>query len=122
MALSLEGFKIGRDRLAILALAACFLWTASSYAIDTVSEHVADAHHGLALAKNWCASCHVISAGQPLPRKNAPAFATIAQSESFSADRLAYLLYDPHPTMAKLALSRPAIEDLAAYIVSLKER
>jgi hypothetical protein len=49
-------------------------------------------------------------------------FATIAQSASFSADRLAYLLYDPHRTMAKLALSRPAIEDLTAYIISLKER
>jgi mono/diheme cytochrome c family protein len=82
---------------------------------------VGNAHHGLQLAKNWCASCHLVSDAPP-PRKNAPPFATIAQSTSFSADRLAYLLYDPHPTMAKLALSRQAIEDLAAYIMSLKEK
>lgn len=113
---------MGLDRLALLALATCLLSTAPGHALDSGSARAADAHRGLALAKNWCASCHVVSTGQPPPRTNAPSFAAIAQSASFSADHLAFLLYDPHPTMAKLALSRPAIEDLAAYIVSLKEK
>lgn len=80
-----------------------------------------DAAYGRRLAENWCASCHIVSAGQPAPNKGAPAFAAIAQSSDFSAQRLAYLLLDPHPKMAKLALSRTAIDDIAAYIMSLKK-
>jgi mono/diheme cytochrome c family protein len=79
-----------------------------------------DAAYGRGLAENWCASCHVVSAGQRPTNKGAPAFATIAQSQDFNAERLAYLLLDPHPKMAKLALSRKAINDIAAYIRSLK--
>jgi hypothetical protein len=43
-------------------------------------------------------------------------------NQQVSARIASHMLYDLHPTMAKLALSRPAIEDLAAYIMSLKER
>jgi len=81
-----------------------------------------EAEHGRSLAENWCASCHIVSADQrPTNAARAPSFATIAQSSDFNADRLAYLLLDPHPKMAKLALSRRAIEDIAAYILSLKK-
>jgi mono/diheme cytochrome c family protein len=79
--------------------------------------------YGRNLAENWCASCHDVSAGQRPARvrtNQAPSFSSIAQSPDFNADHLAYLLLDPHPKMAKLALSRRAINDIAAYILSLK--
>ncbi len=79
----------------LLAMAMCLLSGVSGYAADS-GDHPAregDAHHGLQLAKNWCASCHLV-ADAPPPTKNAPPLARIAQSENFSADRLAYLLYD----------------------------
>ena len=79
------------------------------------------AEYGRRLAENWCASCHVVSAGQRSTDAHAPSFGTIAQSPDFNADRLAYLLLDPHPKMAKLALSRRAINDIAAYILSIKK-
>lgn len=79
-----------------------------------------DAEYGRVLAQNWCASCHVVSAGQHSEAR-APSFGVIARSPDFSAERLAYLLLDPHPKMAKLALSREAIDDIAAYILSLKK-
>jgi len=79
-----------------------------------------EAEYGRTLADNWCASCHVVGTGQRPDHKGAPAFTTIAQSQDFTAERLAYLLLDPHPKMAKLALSRKAIDDIAAYIRSLK--
>jgi len=84
------------------------------------SADAGDAAYGRGLAENWCALCHVVSAGQRPDNKRAPAFTTIAQSQDFTAERLAYLLLDPHPKMAKLALSRKAIDDIAAYIRSLK--
>lgn len=80
-----------------------------------------DAEYGRTLAENWCASCHVVSAGQRSTNGRAPAFGTIARSPDFSAGHLAYLLLGPHPKMAKLTLSRRAIDDIAAYISSLKE-
>jgi len=80
-----------------------------------------DNERGRSLAENWCASCHSVSGDQRPSNARAPSFATIARSSDFNADRLAYLLLDPHPKMAKLALSRRAIEDIAAYISSLKK-
>jgi len=80
-----------------------------------------NAEHGRRLAENWCASCHEVSAGPHSAEARAPSFAAIAQSPDFNAERLSYLLLDPHPKMAKLALSRKAINDIAAYILSLKK-
>src|SRR5579863_1804462 len=107
-------------RLTPLVMASWLLLTLSGYAADSEARPSGVAAHGLRLAENWCASCHLVSAEQK-PTRKAPPFATMAQSSTFSADRLAYLLYDPHPRMAKLALSRGAIEDIAAYIESLKK-
>ena len=108
-------------RITPFIIAAWLLLSLSGYAADNAAPP-GDAAHGRGLAENWCSSCHLVSAEQKTTRKAAaPPFAAIAQSSTFNADRLAYLLYDPHPKMAKLALSRTAIEDIAAYIVSLKK-
>lgn len=85
------------------------------------SAYAGSPEHGRILAENWCSNCHVVSAGQSSSGRSAPPFTAIAQSSNFSADRLAYLLLDPHPKMAKLGLSRKAIEDIADYIKSLKQ-
>jgi len=91
------------------------------YGLDNEGAAGGDAAHGRTLAQNWCASCHVVSPGQGESKKGAPSFATIAQSPDFNADQLAYFLYAPHPRMARLALSRKAINDIAAYILSLRD-
>jgi len=79
-----------------------------------------DAEHGRGLAIRWCSSCHVVATGQGRSIQGAPPFAAIAQSPDFNSDRLAHLLLAPHPNMEKLALSRAAVDDIAAYIASLK--
>ena len=91
------------------------------YAAEGETTSTGDAAHGQRLAENWCSSCHLVSAAQKPAKNAAPPFATIAQSSTFGTARLAYLLYNPHPKMAKLALSRGAIADIAAYIESLKK-
>lgn len=85
------------------------------------SAHAGSLEHGRILAENWCSNCHAVSAGQSSSGRSAPPFTEIAQSPDFSADRLAYLLLDPHPRMAKLRLSRKAIENITDYIRSLKQ-
>jgi mono/diheme cytochrome c family protein len=96
--------------------------TSLAAAMSLVPQFAAagDADYGRRLAENWCALCHAVSADRGPIKSDAPPFAKIAQSPDFTADRLAYLLLDPHPKMAKLALSRRAINDIAAYILSLK--
>lgn len=95
--------------------------TVAALLLLSQSAHAGSPEHGRILAENWCSNCHVVSAGQSSSGRSAPPFTAIARSSDFSADRLAYLLLDPHPKMAKLGLSRKAIEDIADYIKSLRQ-
>jgi mono/diheme cytochrome c family protein len=87
---------------------------------STVFSYAADPEHGLALAKRWCASCHVVSPAQQQASADVPPFATVARSPNFDARQLAYFLLNPHPKMPDLPLSRAAADDIAAYIATLK--
>ncbi len=80
----------------------------------------ADANHGGDLAKRWCASCHVVAAGQTQASADVPSFASIAHRPDFSPERLAFFLLDPHPKMPNFPLSRTEAGDIAAYIASLR--
>jgi mono/diheme cytochrome c family protein len=109
------------SNICALVAAACLLPTISGYAQSAEPLHAGDAERGLRLADNWCSSCHLVSSEQKTPGRGAPPFSEIAQSQTFNADHLAYLLNDPHPKMAKLGLSRRAIDDIAAYVLSLRK-
>jgi mono/diheme cytochrome c family protein len=87
---------------------------------STVRGNCADPEHGLALAKRWCASCHIVSPEQQRASADVPPFATIARSPNFDARQLAYFLLNPHPKMPDLPLSRAAADDITAYIATLK--
>jgi mono/diheme cytochrome c family protein len=107
-------------KTALVALTTSLLLTSSGFATDN-SAGFGDAAYGRGLAIRWCSSCHMVTADQQRSKPGAPPFTTIAQSQDFNADRLARLMLAPHPNMAKLVLSRSAIDDIAAYILSLKK-
>jgi mono/diheme cytochrome c family protein len=107
------------SKIFALVIAACLL--PAGYANSAEPLHEGDAARGLRLADNWCSSCHLVSPEQKTTSRAAPPFSEIAQSPTFNSDHLAYLLYDPHPKMAKLGLSRRAIDDIAAYVLSLRK-
>jgi mono/diheme cytochrome c family protein len=79
----------------------------------------ADAEHGGVLAKRWCATCHVVDAGQKQADADVPPFASIARRPDFSPEKVALFLLDPHPKMPNFELSRFEAADIAAYIGSL---
>ncbi len=83
----------------------------------------ADAKAGLKLSEKWCASCHVIGPGAVGGVSDAaPTFASIANRPGTSAESLQAFLADPHKAAMKgIVLPRFEIDDLAAYIISLKE-
>ncbi len=80
----------------------------------------ADAEAGRALARIWCAYCHIAEEGQEQASDIAPPLAQIANDPSKSPSSIAAWLADPHPPMPNLNLSQREIDDLVAYIETLK--
>ncbi|HEV2334575.1 MAG TPA: c-type cytochrome [Stellaceae bacterium] len=84
------------------------------------SSIAADPRQGEQLARQWCVSCHVIG-GMPTGsvQQGPPSFRAIAQ-RGLTSDQLRAFLSDPHPPMPNLALTRSEIDDLIAYIATLR--
>lgn len=74
---------------------------------------------GKELAAKWCASCH-LTGESDTAMDSAPPFAALATDPKVTSDRLSAFLTKPHGGMTGLSLSRQQIDDLAAYIESLK--
>mgnify|MGYP001361977915 CR=1 FL=1 len=80
----------------------------------------ADPQNGGALAKRWCAACHIVSKDQVKAVDGVPSFAAIAARSDFSGEQLAFFLLNPHPVMPNMTLTRNEARDLAAYIAAQK--
>ncbi len=78
-----------------------------------------DAAAGKDLATQWCASCHLVGDSGTTSDGGRP-FATLAKDPNATPDRLSAFLTEPHGGMRGLSLSRQEIDDLVAYIESLK--
>lgn len=82
----------------------------------TEAAGAADAAKGEAMARRWCATCHVVARDQSRGSTQAPPFSAIAKAPDFDAGKLALFLLLPHPRMPDMNLSRSEAADLAAYI------
>ncbi|PPD46479.1 MAG: cytochrome C [Methylocystis sp.] len=80
-----------------------------------------DAQKGGAIAKRWCASCHVVARDQTSADADAPSFADIARRRP-DKKQIANFLINPHPPMPDMHLSRKEIDDITTYIRSLDPR
>jgi len=80
----------------------------------------ADAGKGGQLARQWCASCHVIgeNSSGAVPQ-GPPSFQMVARS-GMTTDQLRAFLSHPHGAMPDLALTRSEIDDLIGYIGTLR--
>lgn len=80
----------------------------------------ADAAAGQRLAQQWCASCHVVDDGNARTTvpQGPPSFRIIAGHLN-RGELLAFLTH-PHGAMPDLALSRAEIDNLIAYIETLR--
>ena len=89
-------------------------------AVATARPTRADASRGSQLARQWCASCHVIDSSQAraIPQ-GPPSFKTVAHS-GMTADQLRAFLSHPHGAMPDLALTPAEIDDLIGYIDTLR--
>jgi mono/diheme cytochrome c family protein len=80
-----------------------------------------DARAGQRLAAAWCANCHQVAPGGPGPSTDAaPAFAGIAAMPSTTSMSLRVFLQSPHASMPDYRLTREQLDDLVAYLLSLR--
>jgi len=76
---------------------------------------------GLELALRLCSDCHVVSPRQArAPTDAAPPFTERARDPAVTPLRLRAFLQMPHARMPSIALTRSEIDDLIAYILSLR--
>jgi mono/diheme cytochrome c family protein len=104
-----------------VALKQLLVLTVSAVDLGASPVRAADAAHGGDFAKRWCATCHLVAAGQKQADADVPSFAAVAAKADFSPEKVAYFLLDPHPKMPNFALSRSEAADIAAYIGSLRK-
>lgn len=82
-----------------------------------------DIHEGRQLALEVCAACHAVLAGQAQsPEAEAPSFEAIAATPGMTAMALnVWLTAQDHPTMPNTVLSQTDVQDVSAYILSLRK-
>jgi tetratricopeptide (TPR) repeat protein len=86
-------------------------------------EDLGDAGKGLAYARKVCATCHNVTRNElPSPHRQAPPFKRIAETPGMSVTALTVWSRTTHPTMPNLVIDPNDMDDLIAYILSLREK
>jgi len=105
------GSKAG---VALLALAS--LINASS------AVEVGNPERGLDYARRVCADCHAVEPGTTFLFSDIPSFQDVANSEGMSPRALVVWLTTSHPNMPDLIVPPDDMDDVIAYIMSLRGR
>jgi len=99
-------------------LAASFAALAASAQTDQSAGSVASGH---AMAQRVCSECHLVpGAPPPTARRGGPPFREIANLPTTTEPGLRSLLRAPHAGMPMFRLTDREMDDLVAYILSLR--
>lgn len=108
------------QHLPALTLAVSALVAASASAQEDTMVVTA----GRDLALKWCAECHVVDKSQEKAASDAvPSFYAVADHPSTTETGLKAFLMSPHKKqMPNIMLTREQIDDVVAYILSLRSK
>ena len=85
------------------------------------AQGAGDVSRGRMLAQMTCAECHAIGKNGLRSRNGqAPTFVALANTRGMNAMDISVALRTSHREMPNLSLSNEEVEDVAAYILSLK--
>ena len=85
------------------------------------AQEMGDSKRGHFLAETVCSECHAIDRGAPRSRNgNAPTFESIANTRGMTPMALRVALRTPHREMPNLVLKNGDIDDIIAYLDTLK--
>jgi mono/diheme cytochrome c family protein len=77
---------------------------------------------GRRIAEVSCSNCHLVNSSEQKAGSDAvPTFSSIARMKSTTEMSLAAFLSTPHGRMPDLVLSRTEIQNISAYILSLRK-
>ena len=79
-----------------------------------------NAARGRALAEQFCAKCHAIAPGRASPDPNAPGFMRMAADPEQTRSSLRQFITLPHFEMPPQTITTAEIDDVIAYILSLR--
>ena len=87
------------------------------------AQESGDASRGLTYARDLCAACHaVLAIDAKSPRPDAPPFKAVANTPGMTGTALAVWLRTPHKSMPNLIIEPGDLNNVIAYIVSLREK
>jgi len=79
------------------------------------------AESGLELARKFCKECHIIAAdGSEAAPVGPPSFLSIANKPGQTAERIIGALVAPHPPMPDMHLTNDEMQDIIAYLDTLR--
>ena len=88
-----------------------------------IGAQAQNVEHGRALAERWCSKCHVASTAAASGQSNGlPTFPALAARKDMTVDKLKAAMNAQHSRMPDLQIGIRDQEDLAAYILSLKNK
>lgn len=82
-----------------------------------------DATLGRPLAQKLCVNCHIVEpdGSAAVVNEAIPTFMAIARKPDQSESRIRGFILNPHPLMPDVQLTAQELDNIAAYIISLKE-
>jgi mono/diheme cytochrome c family protein len=99
----------------VILAAALAVLPSSGFAQDLAADRVA----GRRVAEHICAECHQVDE-KPRTGLPGPPFVQIAAMPSTTMAALQAFLRTPHAKMPNISLSKTEIDDVTAYLMSLK--
>jgi mono/diheme cytochrome c family protein len=112
-----SGSGRGRRFCGILSAGAVVM----ALARPAAAQGVGDAGAGHDLARTVCGSCHNVEPSIDTSEDHVPTFAAIARMPSTTQLSLQVFLQTPHWPMPNLLLTHDEIDNIAAYILSMRK-
>ena len=89
---------------------------------SSAEAQTGDPEAGAAYAKQVCVKCHAIDRTGLSPEPTAPPFKDVANTPGMTATALAVWLTTSHPTMPNIILDPHELDNVIAFILSLKNK
>jgi mono/diheme cytochrome c family protein len=105
----------------LIRSAALFALCLTAFGTDvSFAQGVGDAAAGNHLASTWCTECHRISGRDRDPTRTPPDFGAVAAMPRQTEMSLRVFLQTPHGDMPRYQFTRAEMDNIIAYILSLR--
>ena len=87
-----------------------------------LGQEFGDASRGFIYVRQACADCHAVASDQKVsPDPKAPSFQSVANTPGLTRTAVDVWLHSSHPTMPQLIIDAERVDDIAAYLRSLRK-